>query len=379
MNWLTGGKTGEAKRLITQLSDPTKRDHAAQELIRLGADAVPALVEALQTQDLKLLSLYQHVLARIPSMTPTLTKILTTAHPVIRGRVAEVFSINKDRTAVPALMDALLGEYFTVRSRAALALGNIGERKALPLLLDALKDPKDEVRIAACLALGQFKDPSTFDAITNVLLDDPKIEVRQAAAKALGNTEQSAALPYLMEALHDSYWWYEREYAAVDLLQAIEEMGSAAVDPLIKVLGEKEGTVRKFAATLLGKLGDPRAIEPLGMTLYDLHHDVGRASAESLSKFGAPALDVLIEALSHPEMWIRIHSIIALGKIRDPRVALVLLEMLNDPEREVKKQVIAVLGELKDDRALPALQEIASNRADRELSMLAKQSLNFTN
>ncbi|HXQ38547.1 MAG TPA: hypothetical protein VN843_31390, partial [Anaerolineales bacterium] len=77
MNWLTGGKTGEAKRLITQLSDPTKRDHAAQELIRLGADAVPALVEALQTQDLKLLSLYQHVLARIPSMTPTLTKILT--------------------------------------------------------------------------------------------------------------------------------------------------------------------------------------------------------------------------------------------------------------------------------------------------------------
>src|ERR1700752_2397476 len=379
MNWLTGGKTGEAKRLITQLSDPTKRDHAAQELIRLGADAVPALVEALQTQDLKLLSLYQHVLARIPSMTPTLTKILPPAHPVIRGRVAEVFSINKDRTAVPALMDALLGEYFTVRSRAALALGNIGERKALPLLLDALKYPEDEVRIAACLALGQFKEPSTFDAITNVLLDDPNIEVRQAAAKALGNTEQSAALPYLMEALHDSYWWYEREYAAVDLLQAIEKMGSAAVDPLIKVLGEKEGTVRKFAATLLGKLGDPRAIEPLGMTLYDLHHDEGRASAESLSKFGAPALDLLIEALSHPEMWIRIHSINALGKIRDPRVALVLLEMLNDPEREVKKQVIAMLGELKEDRALPALQEIASNRADRELSMLAKQSLNFTN
>jgi HEAT repeat protein len=379
MNWLTGGKEGEAKRLIAHLSDPTKRDHAAQQLIRLGADAVPSLLEALQTQDSGRLLLYQQVLARIPPATPALIKILAAAHPVLRGRVAEVFAINKDRTAVPALLDALRGEYFTVRSRAALALGKIGDRKALPLLLSALKDPEDEVRVAACLALGFFKDPSTFDDITNVLLDDPKIEVRQAAAKALGNTEHPAALPYLMEALHDSYWWYEREYAAADLLQAIEKMGGAALDPLIGALGDKEGTVRKFAALLLGKLGDPRAIEPLGMALYDLHHDVGNASAEALAKFGAPAVDVLVDALSHPEMWIRIHSVIALSKIKDARVTLVLLEMLKDPEREVKKQVIAVLGELKDSRALPVLQEIASNRADRELSMLAKQSLNFTN
>ncbi|HET9909239.1 MAG TPA: HEAT repeat domain-containing protein [Anaerolineales bacterium] len=379
MNWLTGGKQGEAKRLIAQLSDPTRREHAAQELIRLGSDAVPALVESLATQDLNLLSLYQQILARIPSASPSLLKVLGTAHPVIRGRAAEVISLSKDRTAVPALLEALQGEYFTVRSRAALALGKIGDRKALPPLLHALKDPEDEVRIAACLALGFFKDPSTFDEITNVLLDDPQIEVRQSAAKALGNTEHPAALPFLMEALHDSYWWYEREYAAVDLLQAIEKMGKTAIDPLIDALQDKEGTVRKFAAALLGKLGEPRAIEPLGMALYDLHHDVGSAAAESLARFGASAVEVLIEALSHPEMWIRIHAVSALGKIRDARVTPVLLEMLNDPEREVRKHVIKILGELKDTRALSALQEIASNRADRELSMLAKQSLNVSN
>ncbi len=38
MNWLTGGKQGEAKRLIAQLSDSTKRDIAAKELIKLGAE-----------------------------------------------------------------------------------------------------------------------------------------------------------------------------------------------------------------------------------------------------------------------------------------------------------------------------------------------------
>jgi hypothetical protein len=49
---------------------------------------------------------------------------------------------------------------------------------------------------------------------------------------------------------------------------------------------------------------------------------------------------------------------------------------LNDPERDVQKQVIVTLGELKDARTLPALQEIASRRADRELHTLAKDAIN---
>ena len=375
MDWFIGSKQGEAKRLVAQLGDVMKRDRAAQDLIRLGADAAPALIAALQTGDGNLLPLYQQILARIPSATPSLIKTLKTAHPLLRGRAAEVFALSRDRTAVPALLDALHGEYFTVRSRAALALGKIGDPKTIQPLLGALKDDEDEVRIAACLALGIFKDPSTFEEITNVLLDDSKIEVRQAAARTLGNTRHPAALPYLIEALHDSYWWYEHEYAASDLLSAIEKMGTAAVDPLIESLQDKEGTVRKFAATLLGRLGDPRAIEPLGMALYDLHHEVGKVSAESLARFGNPALEILVEALSHPEMWIRIHAISALSRIRDGRVMPILLEMLNDPERDVKKQVIQSLGELKDHRSSGALQEIVANRADRELHALAKQAL----
>ena len=375
MNWFTGSKQGEAKRLIAQLADRDRREHAAQNLIRLGSDAVSPLIEALQTRDENLIPFYQQILARIPSATSLLLKALATAHPIIRGRIAEVFAISKDRRAVPALLEALQGEYFTVRSRAALALGKIGDSSAIEPLLRALKDQEGEVRIAACLALSSFKDPSTFDDITNVLLDDSKIEVRQAAARALGDTQHPAALPYLMEALHDSFWWYEREYAAVDLLSAIEKMGVAAVPPLVEALRDKEGTVRKFAATLLGKLGDPGAIEPLGMALYDLHHEVGNASAESLARFGAPALEILVEALSHPEMWIRIHAIRALSRIKDSRITPMLMQMLNDPEREVKKQVIYALGEMKDPRSSSALQEIVSNRADRELYGLAKQAL----
>ena len=117
MDWLTGGKTGEAKRLIAQLADATKRDVAARDLIGLDADAISALLEALQTRDLNLLAIYEQILARIPSASPALIKTLATAHPILRARAADVIAISKDKSSVSALLDALQGEYFTVRAR----------------------------------------------------------------------------------------------------------------------------------------------------------------------------------------------------------------------------------------------------------------------
>lgn len=373
MDWFNSSKQGEAKKLIPLLADASKRDRAAQELIRLGADAVPALLEALQTQDLNLLAIYQQILARIPVAFPELTKALKSAHPIIRGRVAEVLGISKDKNTIPILLEALRGEFFTVRARAALALANIGDTRVIPELLPLLKDPEDEVRTAACVAVGRFRDPSTFDELANVALDDTKIEVRQAAVRALGDSKDPAAIPFLMEALRDSFWWFEREQAVSVLLNAIEGMGNAVVEPLIEALGDREKTVRKYAILILGRLRDIRAIEELGMALYDLHHEVSQAAAEALAHFGAPAVDVLAEALVHPEAAVREHAIVGLGRIRDERVIPLLIEMLHDPDREVKRRAILSLGELRAVQAVPALQEIASNRSDRELAAFAKE------
>lgn len=375
MDWFSNSKQGEAKKLLSLLGDGAKRDHAAQELIRLGVDAVLPLIDALQTQDLNLLAIYQRILARIPSASPELTKALRSAHPLIRGRVAEVFAMSKDKTAMPALLEALRGEFFTVRARAALALAAIGDAKVIPELLPLLKDSEDGVRIAACNAVGSFHDPYTFDELANVTLDDTKIEVRQAAVKALGDSRNPAAIPFLLEALRDSFWWFEREQATQDLLTAIENMGEPVVEPLIEALADREGTVRKFAAIILGRLGDSRAIEELGMTVYDLHHEVSQTAALALAQFGAPAIDVLAEALIHPEASVREHAILGLGKIRDERVAPYLIEMLYDPALVVKRQAVLSIGELRDPRAIPALQELAASRTDRELAALAKQIL----
>src|SRR5262245_61214864 len=109
MDWLTGGKSGEAKRLVAQLADSTKRDSAARELIDLDADAVPALLAALQSKDPELLRIYEHILARIPAASPALLEILSNAHPILRARAADIFAISRDRSGVPALLAALDG------------------------------------------------------------------------------------------------------------------------------------------------------------------------------------------------------------------------------------------------------------------------------
>ena len=376
MNWLTGSKHAEARRLVKQLKDASKRSHAEAELRRLGAEAAPALIEALQTQDQNLLPIYQSVLVRMGvAVTPTLTHSLLNDHPLIRGRVAEVLAEIKDLKAVPALLQALRGDFYTVRARAARALGAIGAQEAVQPLREALKDNELEVRIEAVKALGKFNLPETFDNMADLLLEDVEIKARQAAAQALGETKHPQALPYLMIALRDPFWWYEREGAAEVLLEAIQGMRMMAVDTLLEALNDSEMTIRRFAAKLLGRIGDSRAIKPLEMALYDTHFEVGATAAESLAEFGPVGLKILAEALHHPEAWLRQHAIAGLTLSGDQRIVPVILDMLNDPEREVQKQAIRSLGALKDPRALPALQAIAIDRRDQEMYKLAREAI----
>ena len=376
MKWLTGSKISEARKWIRRLGDEAKRERASEEILKLGEESAPALIESLQTKDGDMLQIYKHLLVQLGSAaTPALTESLRGDHPAIRARVAEILGEIKDPLTLPVLLEALEGEFYTVRSRAAIALGNIGAKQVVQSIVAALADPEAEVRIAAVTALGRFNDPSTFDNMADLLLEDSQIEVRQAAAKALGSTQHPRALHYLMVALDDPFWWYERENEANILLDAIHNMGTQALDSLLKALASSEGTVRRFAAILLGRIPDQRAIEPLNMALYDTHFEVGRAAAASLAGFGPVGLKRLADAIHHPESWLRQHAIYGLTLSGDKRIVPLILDMTSDPERDVQKQAIQSLGELGDTRALPTLDAIALNRADKEMYTLAKEAI----
>jgi HEAT repeat protein len=220
--------------------DATIAERAGRVLVRIGARAVPSLIDGLDSSS-------ADVLARIGA------------------------------PAVAALLTQLGNDDDTVRVAAATALGQIADAPAaVDPLITALGDPAPDVRRAAVLALGRICDPSTIDAhvIEPVvgLLADEHSSVGRSAAAAL-----------------DALGWSPREPAqAIDYWIATGQWerctDRAAVEPLLAVVSPDRGYVEEGAVAALGRLGDPRAVEPLIAILRDsdVPIDSARAAARAL-------------------------------------------------------------------------------------------------
>lgn len=375
MDWILG-KKDDSKKWLAQLKDPAKRAQAAQELVRLGPAAVDGLLEALSA-DATLRPLAKQILIQIGAPAiPRLSEAFESMHPEVRIHVVDILGETRNPASLPALTSAARGEFFTVRARAASALAEIGEPQTLPLLIQLLKDKEKIVRMAAAYAVVKFKDPRWLIPLSDVLLEDQQIEVRQSVASAMAESRNAQTIPYLIEAMQDSFWWYERQdNAAAPLIEALASFGADAVEPLIQALKHLEGAVRKNAAFLLGMIRDPRAIEPLGMALYDFHVDVGEEAGKALGLFGAASLEIFGEAMHASESSIRIHALTGLGLVHDPRAIEFVAHGLHDPDRHVQKRAIFALKVSRNPLALDILNPIAADRNDRELSMLAREAL----
>jgi len=375
MDWILG-KKDDSKKWIAQLKDPAKRMQAVQELVRLGPAAVDGLLEAFSA-DATLRPLTKQILIQIGAPAiPRLSEALGETHPEVRMHIADILGETRNPASLPALTSATRGEFFTVRARAAAAIAKIGDPQSIPLLIEMLKDKEKIVRMAAASSVVKYKDPRWLIPLSDVLLEDQQIEVRQVVAGAMAESKNPQTIPYLIEALQDSFWWYERqEEAAAPLIEALASFGADAVEPLIQALRHPEGAVRKNAASILGMIRDPRAIEPLGMALYDFHVDVGEAAATALGLFGASSLEIFDEALRASESSIRIHALTGLGLVKDPRAIELIAHGLRDPDRHVQKRAIFALKVSRNPLALDILNPIAADRNDRELSALAREAL----
>ena len=379
MTWFSGRKQSKGiKSLLRMLggSDAAKQTQAARELMQMGAGAVEDLIPALGSKDAALRSRVAQILVKIGSPAlPALGQALRIAPSLIRQRTAEILGKIGASSILPILLEALQGEDYAVQSAAALALGEIGDAAAIPQLLVALSDSDPDVRIAVVMALEKFRAPQTYVNIAD-LLDDPEINVRMATAQTFSKIGDPDLIPYLVETLHDSFWWYGRKEEAIQsLLAAISSFGAAALDELIEAMKAKEPTVRRNVIALLRPLREPRIMKALEMAFYDTNYDVAESALEALLKFGEAALPILAEALLSPNDWIREKAVFGLGVIGGEQATISLLEMLGDDADSVRKEAIAALAKLKDPRALPTLRAIASDRSEREISRLARQAI----
>ena len=234
---------------------------------------------------------------------------------------AEALGEIGDSGAVEPLIAALKNdEYSGVRWKAAEALSKIGAPAVEPLI-GALSHDDDDVRWKAAIALGEIGDPRAIEPLIILLCDEDRF-VKSHAALALG------------------------------------AIGEPAVNPLLRALREGDGNLRWGAAIALGKIRDPRAIEPLIRALADKYENVRAESASSLATMGKPALGPLLQFLKFSDGPERIEVVAALGELHDTDAIQPLIQMLENADDDERKAIADALDAILIPTIEPLIRKL---------------------
>lgn len=134
------------------------------------------------------------------------------------------------------------------------------------------------------------------------------------------------------------------------------ELEKADVADLIKALTyHTDPQARQYAAYLLGKARNPRAIQPLVEALADFDKSVREQATLALSAIGKAAVEPLSEAMKEPKWETRYRAAEALGKIADEKAVKPLIQGLKDNRDHVRYMAAKGLRGLGDSDALEPL------------------------
>ena len=331
--------------------------------------------------------------------------------PVVRRYAAEAlgrYDGPEGETAMQALLAAMRDPDFWVRNSAGRSLASHGKAaaEAVPAIIRLLRTEDRNLRREAAKTLGKF-GPSAGVAIAALLvaLDDEKDHVRRSAEKALNAVSpiESETADEALEALHEGAL-SQRRAAVCDLVRpgsaAQKQVESRAlVEALQLALGDPAPNLRATAAAALGRLGrqadaaipallaamkdetpgvrvlsatalgrvapeNRETLEALGLALAeDSNVNVRNAAASGLGWMGpqaAAAAPVMIRAMNDRDGTVRVHVIVALGRIgpADGSVASALKAIAEqDPSADFRIWAIRALGLIggKSDLVVPTL------------------------
>ena len=270
----------------------------------------------------------------------------------------------------------------SVRLEAIKIISPIPGPESDSLLLKALADPNAFVRQAGARALGKRGNE---DAIPMLL---QLVENRKTAMKSISILSQmrvSEAVPAIAKHLSDSNLGYRRTAAsclgsmgdpsALDyLLPGLKDENyqmrkttayalwqihdTRAVPPLIAALDDDAAIVKKLAAYSLGKLGDPEAIEPLEKLLEDTTDSNHLYAALALAELGVSVdTKIFLDELDAEDFFYRGTAIEGLKASGDPAAALAIIPMLKDRTSWVRTIAAESLATLNIPESLEALIE----------------------
>ena len=242
--------------------------------------------------------------------------------PSLRGKDRETLGVILDRLgAVDAARRQTKSKRALTRAEAGEFLGQSGSPEAVRDLVELLQDPDAKVRWAAAHGLGRLGHPSAVPALLNSIdgnlpvpvdvvagavaeirecpvpllregLASPSVPKRALTVELLGRFQVLAAADEVINLLHNDPSVEVRARAA----RSLGRMGSPrAVQPLLGCVEDGPVATRAQAIWALGEMGALDAIPALRTTLLGSSHHLGELAADALAAMGPAGLRVLSE------------------------------------------------------------------------------------
>ena len=178
-----------------------QNEPAMDSIAAIGGPAVPFLIDRFTTKSARERWTIIWILERIGSeAVPDLVQALELDDGLVVQRVAWALGRIKDSAAVDPLINVADHPRWQVRDQVIGALGKIGHERAAPTVMDAFADTIGQVRKSAVVSGGQLGLNAAADQLAR-MLGDPYYGARLSAADALLKLDTATVVEVLTEAM----------------------------------------------------------------------------------------------------------------------------------------------------------------------------------
>ncbi|HEY6643468.1 HEAT repeat domain-containing protein [Povalibacter sp.] len=427
----------KAERLIAEIrniGDPMHPDaqKAFQKLAKIGAGAIPKILDTVAAADKKETAAYVEILAQLVDNKtfPLLAQGLVDGSPrtiaavgwaltastnysssllidllsrddIAKPAVVEIIAAQKNRFSVRELLQHAYNQEANEKAALFRIIGELADPAAIPELISRidgkdstarmhiigilsrfnrpdvsaalqtqLRDPNKLIRQAALNALARMDGPVNIGAVCH-MLRDPDIEVQNRAIDVVVRAKDPDTMKYLIEVLKD-----ENEYARRAGVEVLNHLGTSRdIKHLLQVIKDDDWWVRTRAADALGKIGGPRVVDAVIELIKDEDEEVRRAAIEILNQTkDERAVNFLLEATKDKDWWVSERAIDALGEIGSKRAVPVLLEVMGSDNARALPAVIRALGKIGDARVVDQMVQLL-DRPEKEIKVEAINAL----
>ena len=321
------------------------------------------------------------------------------------GQMAARFPAPVKQTRVlEALLIGMKSPVVYVRVSAISGLRNFHDPRVVPALLAALDDPEPSVRVEAIRGLGTQQDTRVAPALL-AHANDTAPGVHMMVISSLGQLGDARAAGILLDALGDKDH-NTRNLATQYIVKLLPDAPGRITERLTALLASTDEGIRANAVTMLGKMGDIHAIEPMLTLLKSPRQDIRNQAVQALAQIDDPRaaaaliavlpdidsgtrnaliwhnppnprlLDVAQAMLKQPKAPLRVWAIEVAQQSGSARAIAMLVAVLKDPDAATRQAAARALGSLNSgtahvaDRLAPLLQDPAADvRAEAAVSL----------